>query len=126
MSNPHLWAALFACLTLPTVTQAAGDAAKGEREFRACRSCHQLAEGLNGVGPSLSSLFGATAGEVEGFDYSDAMARSGIVWTEETLDAFLANPKDLVSGTTMGYRGQRNGDKRADLIAYLAQETAAE
>ncbi|MEL6641878.1 MAG: cytochrome c family protein [Pseudomonadota bacterium] len=119
-------AALLGCLNAPSLTLAAGDADAGEREFRACRSCHQLDAGKNGAGPSLAGLFGATAGQVDGFRYSDEMVASGIVWTAETLDAFLADPKGLVPSTSMGYRGLRNDTKRADLIAYLARETAAE
>ncbi len=117
-------AALLGCLFAPSFTLAEGDPDAGEREYRACRSCHQLDAGKNGAGPSLHGLFGATAGQVEGFRYSDAMIASGVVWTAETLDAFLADPKDVVPGTSMGYRGLRNDTKRADLIAYLARETA--
>lgn len=119
-------AALMGCCAAPNLALADGDPAKGEREFRACKACHQLDAGRNGAGPSLHGLFGATAGQVDGFRYSDAMINSGIVWTAETLDAFIANPKDTVPGTSMAYRGQRNEGKRADLIAYLAQATAAE
>lgn len=118
--------ALLGCVFAPSGAFAEGDADAGAREYRACRSCHELDAGKNGVGPSLHGVFGATAGQVEGFRYSEAMVASGIVWTAETLDAFIANPKDVIDGTSMGYRGLRNPDKRADLIAYLARETQAE
>lgn len=124
-TTPFRAVALSAALFTPQISVAEGDPDKGKREWRACRSCHQLAEGRNGAGPSLYGIIGATAGQVEGFRYSDAMVASGIVWDAETLDAFIADPESVVEGTSMGYRGLASADKRADLIAYIAQETAA-
>jgi cytochrome c len=49
------------------------------------------------------------------------MRRSGIVWSDETLDRFLADPLKTVPGTTMGYAGIKNADERRDLIAWLRQ-----
>lgn len=112
------------CAASPVLAQ--GDPTQGKREFRSCRSCHQLAEGRNSAGPSLYGMFGATAGQVEGFRYSDAMTASGIIWDEETVDAFITNPEEYLEGTTMAFRGLANPQKRADLIAYLMQETATE
>lgn len=118
--------AIVAGILSASASFAQGDPTKGEREYRACRSCHMLDAGKNGVGPSLHGLFGATAGQVEGFDYSEAMAGAGIVWTTETLDAFLEDPEEMVPGTSMGYRGLRRAETRANLIAFLEQATAAE
>jgi cytochrome c len=56
---------------------------------------------------------------VEGFEYSPAMKRSGLVWNEATLDRFLADPLKAVPGTTMTYAGIPDPRERADLIAYL-------
>ena len=103
-----------------------GDAEAGKREWRSCRSCHQLTEGRNGAGPSLYGVIGATAGQVEGFRYSNEMAASGIVWDATTLDAFIADPKGYLAGTKMSYRGLSDATKRANLIAYIARETATE
>lgn len=58
---------------------------------------------------------------MKGFGYSNAMERSGIVWSPETLDRFLENPLDAVPGTSMGYGGVKDRTERADLIAYLAR-----
>ncbi|MCD6674377.1 MAG: cytochrome c family protein, partial [Burkholderiaceae bacterium] len=62
-------------------------------------------------------------GSVPGFDYSDAMKRSGIVWNAKTLDRFLADPMKAVPGTTMGYAGVKDPKERADLIAFLVQQS---
>lgn len=101
----------------------AGDAEKGEKVFKKCKSCHSLEDGQNKIGPHLHGLMGRTAGAVEGFNYSDAMAGSGVVWEEETLDAFLTKPKDYMPGTKMTFAGLKKPEDRADVIAYLMEAT---
>ncbi|GAB4260598.1 MAG: hypothetical protein Kow0013_04240 [Pararhodobacter sp.] len=108
----------------PPHAEALGDAAAGQRVFnRDCAFCHQIGEGAeNAVGPHLNHIFDRGAGSVEGFRYSPGLVRMGIdglTWTYETLDAYIANPRVLVSGTRMSYRGLRNEQERHDLIAYL-------
>jgi cytochrome c len=49
------------------------------------------------------------------------MKHSNIIWSEKTLDRFLANPLAAVPGTAMGYAGVTDAKERADLIAYLKQ-----
>lgn len=60
-----------------------------------------------------------------GFPYSEAMKRSGIVWSAATLDRFLAAPTQAVPGTSMGYAGIADAAERADLIAYLQRADAS-
>ncbi|MBX3613983.1 MAG: cytochrome c family protein [Burkholderiaceae bacterium] len=88
-----------------------------------CLACHALQ--YDRTGPRHCGLFGRKAGGVPGFDYSEAMKRSGIVWNAATLDRFLANPLGTVPGTTMGYAGIADARERADLIAYLGQAKCA-
>ena len=101
-----------------------GDAASGEALFRQCRACHQVGDGArNGVGPQLNDLIGRTAGSVENYLYSPAMAdagAAGLVWDRTALDAYLADPRAHVPGTKMSYRGMPDAQDRADTIAYLA------
>ena len=97
----------------------AGDAKAGEAIYGRCAACHSLAQ--DRAGPRHCGLLGRRAGSVEGFEYSDAMKRSGLVWTPQSLDRFLASPMRAVPGTSMGYAGIADARERADLIAYLAQ-----
>lgn len=100
-----------------------GDAARGETLFRACGSCHRVGKSArNAVGPHLNGVFGRKAGTVDGFKYSEGLLRAGadgLVWSAETLDAYLENPKNLVSRTRMNFRGMAVREDRADVIAYL-------
>jgi cytochrome c len=45
-------------------------------------------------------------------------AKSGN-WSVDDLNAFLANPKGFIPGTSMGFAGLPRGSERADVIAYL-------
>ena len=100
-----------------------GDAARGETRFQDCAACHKLEAGANNVGPSLHDIFTRKAGTLEDFRYSPAMKRSGIVWTPEALDKFIADPQATVPANRMPYAGMVNPSDRADLIAYLQKMT---
>jgi cytochrome c len=105
---------------VPAVAAAhAGDPARGEKRFEECASCHSTAAGHNGVGPSLHDIVGRKAASLDDFRYSPAMRRSGITWTPETLDTFIADPQKLVPANRMPYAGLTDAGDRADLIAYL-------
>lgn len=102
-----------------------GDPAKGEELFRACAACHSLAPGRHMTGPSLAGIWQRKAGTVEGFRrYSQALQRSELIWDEETLDAWLADPRKLIPGNRMNFRGLKEASQRQDLIAYLRQVAA--
>jgi len=96
-----------------------GDAAAGETIFVQCKTCHLLEEGKNGVGPSLYGVIGRAAGSIEGFNYSDANAGSGITWTPDIMFEYLEAPREYLPGTRMAYPGLKDAQDRADLIAYL-------
>ena len=99
--------------------RADGDAARGEKRFVECAASHSLQRGVNDIGPTLYGIFGRKAGEVGDYRYSPALKRSGIVWTEGTLDTFIADSQATVPANRMPYAGMPNAADRADLIAYL-------
>jgi cytochrome c len=111
--------ALLGTLLLAGSAYADGDAGRGETRFQDCAACHRLEAGINNVGPSLHGIFARKAGEIAEFRYSPAIKRSGIVWTPETLDKFIADPQAMVPANRMPYAGMASADDRADLIAYL-------
>ena len=117
----------IACATALVVAAGAaradGDAARGEKRFEECAACHSVAAGQNGVGPSLHDVFGRKAAALDDFRYSPAMRKSGITWTPQALDNFIADPQKAVPANRMPYAGLPDAAERADLIAYLQKAT---
>jgi len=104
--------------------QAAGDAERGEKVFRQCAACHSLDKGVNRVGPSLYGVIGRKAGTAPGFTrYSAAMKKADVVWNEETLDKYLAAPKEFVPGNSMAFPGLKKEQDREDVIALLKEKS---
>ncbi len=95
---------------------------RGEKVFRRCKSCHKLAEGKHGSGPSLAGVFGRRAGSAEGYNYSDAMKNSDVVWNAETLNEHLLDVAGFIPGNKMAkmFRAgvKKETDRRA-VIEYL-------
>ena len=123
MSFASVSTALSVMLVMIGVARADGDAARGEARFQECAACHKLEAGANEVGPSLHGLFTRKAGELADFRFSPAMKRSGIVWTPETLEQYIADPQAMVPGNRMPYAGMASPSDRGDLIAYLQKVT---
>ncbi|MEM1398861.1 MAG: cytochrome c family protein [Pseudomonadota bacterium] len=102
---------------------ASADPAAGESGSRACAACHSFDNGgANKVGPNLWDIVNKPIGGVDGFGYSDVLAgkgADGAVWDYESLNAFLAAPRDWAPGTAMSYAGMRNEDDRANIIAWM-------
>ena len=112
-------AALASLMALSTPALAEGNIKAGKKIIKKCKACHDVKEGKNKVGPSLYNIVGATAGKVEGFKYSKAMAESGLVWDDANLRAFVTKPKELVPGNRMAFAGLKKEKQIDDLIAYL-------
>ena len=109
---------------LPAARPAAGDPVRGERVFQRCYACHSVTASDERLsGPNLRCLLGRRAGSLPGFEYSPAMvdagAARGLVWTRETLDAFLLDQQALVPGTAMWIPSLAVAADRQDLIDYL-------
>ncbi len=102
-----------------------GEASRGQRVFnQQCRACHTLEkDGASVAGPNLHGVFGRKAGTGGGYDSSDAMKNSGIVWDEATLTEYNRDPKGKVPGTKMLFNGVKNAGQLADLVAYLKEAT---
>ncbi|MEO1700771.1 MAG: cytochrome c family protein [Pseudomonadota bacterium] len=117
--------------TLAAITPllASADAAAGESVFRQCASCHNVADGAgNKAGPNLWGIIGRQPGVYPDFRYSSAMVSYGEAnpqWDFEAMNRFLVKPKEYIEGTSMGYRGLRDEEDRANLIAYLNAQSAA-
>ena len=93
-----------------------------------CISCHSI--NCNRTGPGLKGIVSRKAGTAAGYrQYSAAMKRSGIVWSEKMLDAFLADPDKTVPGTTMNSMAIRirmtDAAERRALIGYLKRQDAS-
>jgi cytochrome c len=83
-------------------------------------ACHSLQPGEHRTGPSLAHVWNRKAGTLDDFmRYSEALKRSEITWNEATLDKWLANPAQVIPGTTMTFPGIKDRQSRQDLIAYL-------
>ncbi len=100
---------------------AAGDASKGKKLAKKCKTCHTLKKGgKNKLGPNLYDILGQPAAQVKGYTkYSKAMKSSGIVWDDHTFTDFIAKPKKVIKGTKMSFPGFKKATQRADLLAYF-------
>ena len=61
--------------------------------------------------------------QAAGFEFSDAMKKSGIVWDDATMADYNRDPKGKVPGTKMVFNGVKNAGQLADLVAYLKEAT---
>ena len=53
------------------------------------------------------------------FKYTKANKESGITWSDETLFAYLENPKKYIKGTNMAFPGFKKEADRHNMVAYL-------
>jgi len=119
---------------LSTAAFANGDVAAGESQYRSCKACHAIANGNEVIvrggrtGPNLFGIIGRTAGTVEGFRYGDdtlAAGAAGLVWTEENLAEYVADPTaflrafldDPSARSKMSFKLRSGGE---EIAAYLA------
>jgi cytochrome c len=105
---------------------ASADAANGANVFKKCTACHNAEQGgPNALGPNLWGVLGEPIGKGRGFAFSDALAKVGGTWNWNNLSDWLHSPKNFAPGTKMTFAGISNPQDRADLIAYLNQQSSS-
>jgi cytochrome c oxidase assembly protein Cox11 len=104
-------------IDLARFSAASPNAQSGATLFTAqCAGCHAL--DANKVGPALGSVFGREAGRLPDYPYSPALKAAHLVWTADSLDAWLKNPANFLPGAQMPMRVD-DAAARRDIIAYL-------
>jgi cytochrome c len=119
-----------------------GAAARGSAWAPTCRGCHDIAAqppAMPSGGPNLHDVYGAPAGTVsarDGYTYAEplqAAHRAGVVWTDDTLDRYLQNPRAFLESVAgrpfpplanimsfyVGGDDAAQVQARRDIIAYL-------
>jgi cytochrome c len=118
--------AAFAQVVVPF---SVGDAARaaGRNIYMAhCSACHAWRAGQHiATGPSLVGIVGRPAASQPGFPYSDALKKSGIVWTDDTLKKWLTDNVHMVPGTLMPHVSISDPAEQVYLIEYLRSLKAA-
>jgi cytochrome c len=82
-----------------------------------CSACHSVDE--NRVGPAHAGVLGRRAGKAKDYEYSEALAKSKVIWNRANLERWLTDPEKVIPGQRMGYRLSLP-QERADVVAYLA------
>ena len=99
---------------------AMGDLAHGEKVFKKCTACHQIAAGgKNMIGPKLWGVIGRTSGSVNDYKYSKAMIAHAKKWSFEEMNSYLIKPQAHIKGTKMAFAGLRKEKDRASVILYM-------
>lgn len=99
---------------------AAGDARRGADIFASeCAVCHSIRPGWHKEGPSLAGVYGRRAGSAPEFTGYRALRGMDVVWGDQSLDAWLADPKSFSGRDSAMPVKLVDAQVRADVIAYL-------
>lgn len=126
---------LLAAMTVGSAANAQ-NVENGEAIFKKCRACHRVGpDAQNAVGPVLNGVIGRQAGTAAGYQYSElnkAAGGNGLVWTEERILAYLADPSpflkkfleekgqgEIAKGATKMVFKLADEQERKDVVAYL-------
>jgi cytochrome c len=123
--RPHVLSTAFAGFGLLLIGASFSSASNAQESTsrkalfeKRCGGCHAVDREKEG--PRLGGVFGRTAGAIHSFEYSDALKKSRIIWTDATLDAWLTDTENLVPNNDMAFHVE-NADERREIIAYLKQ-----
>jgi cytochrome c len=101
----------------------AAEQSEGKALFqKRCGGCHALDRDKEG--PRLGGVLGRKAGSVDSFQYSDALKRSAVVWSDDTLDRWLTDTEKVVPGNDMSFHVESAGERKA-IIDYLKTTSGA-
>jgi len=113
----------------------AGDAAKGEADFKKCKACHAIiatdgTEIVKGgkAGPNLFGIVGRQIGSYPDFKYGPSVVAAGAdgsLWDETMIAAYVVDPAkwlqaktaDAAAKSKMSFKMATGGE---DVAAYLA------
>jgi cytochrome c len=93
--------------------------AAGQEIFKKCGACHSADGSKNTFGPSLVGVINRKAASLPRFAYSDALKKSGLIWTEANLRRWIAGNDILVPGTRMRHVQITDMAEQNYLLAYL-------
>jgi cytochrome c len=103
---------------------AKADPDHGAQIARQCQACHNFAKGgPNMVGPNLWGVLGGPHHHMPNYSYSESMEKQSGDWSYEALNKFIAGPAADIPGTKMGFAGLKKPQDRADVIAWLRQQS---
>src|SRR6202142_961433 len=109
--------AAIAAAFISLVVASAKFPADGKALFeRRCGGCHALDRDKEG--PRLGGVYGRRAGSLDSFQYSDALKKSQLKWTEDTLEKWLLDTEKLVPNNDMTFHVEKE-EERSEIIAYL-------
>jgi cytochrome c len=82
--------------------------------------CHGTAAGQEIQAPSLYGVIGRKAGGDPKFtSYTPALKASKVIWSQASLNKFLAGPSAMIPGTAMPVTLASPADRK-NVVAYLA------
>ncbi len=98
--------------------------AEGKNIAKKCLQCHGFEKGgAHKIGPNLWNIFQAKIGQIAGYSYSKVFQGLKGSWTVEELNKFLYKPREYARGTKMSFIGLKKAEDRANLVAYLNQQS---
>ncbi len=102
------------------------DPESGSQVFSQCAVCHSTDRSKgHAIGPNLWGIVGRAVASASGFDYSPAMQAKGGRWSYQALSDYLENPQKAIPGNRMPFAGVSRAMDRANLIAYLRDQSDA-